>query len=71
MNNYIKINFKGKEYIGQIENINSQWQISRNTDNTRNVHLVFYNVCIIEKDTNVTIKDIIIKSFSEIKPYIL
>lgn len=70
MNNYIKINFKGKEYIGQIESINSDWTDFSTVDNTKNKHLNYYEVSIIEKDTNLLVEGIIIHNFSEIKPYI-
>ena len=70
MNNYIKINFKGKEYIGQIETINSCWTEFSTIDNINEKHLNHYEVSIIEKNTDLLIEGIIIKSFSEIKPYI-
>ena len=70
-NNYIKINYQGKEYIGQIESINSDWTEFSTVDNIKIKHLNYYEVCIIEKDTNLLVEGIIIKSFSEIKPYIL
>lgn len=69
MDNYIKINYKGKEYIGQIESIQSTWESVIKPDYSRDLRLQYYSVAIIEKDTNVHIKDIIINSFSEIKPY--
>lgn len=71
MDNYIKINYQGKEYVGQIESINSDWTEFSTVDNIKNKHLNYYEVSIIEKDTNLLVEDIIIKSFSEIKPYIL
>ena len=70
MNNYIKINYQGKEYIGQIESINSDWTEFSTIDNTKNKQLNYYEVSIIEKDTNLLVEGIIIKSFSEIKPYL-
>ena len=71
MNNYIKINYQGKEYVGQIESINSDWTEFSTSDNIKNKHLNYYEVSIIEKDTNLLVEGIIIESFFEIKPYIL
>ena len=71
MDNYIKINYQGKEYIGQIESINSDWTEFSTIDNIKNKQLNYYEVSIIEKDTDLLVEGIIIKSFSEIKPYIL
>lgn len=71
MNNYIKINYQGKEYIGQIESINSYWTEISTVDNIKNKYLNYYEVSIVEKDSNLLVEGIIIKSFSEIKPYIL
>ena len=67
--NYVKIHFKGKDYIGQIENIDSVWQEVRFENGERSLELVYYSVKIIEKDTNCLISGIEIKNFFDIKPY--
>lgn len=67
--NYVKIHFKGKDYIGQIENIDSVWEEARLSNGERVLDLIHYSVKIIEKDTNCLISDIEIKNFFDIKPY--
>lgn len=70
MNNYVKIHYSGKDYIGEIYSIESEWNCLRmfgKPEIERNV--VFYNVSIYEKDTGCLIENIYVKSFNEIKPF--
>ena len=69
MDNFVKINFKGKDYIGQVEEIDGVWQECRNLGGERFLELIHYSVTIIEKDTNCCISDIEVKNFFDIKPY--
>ena len=68
--NYVKIHYSGKDYIGQINSIESEWVRARSiTDAHTETFLQYYKVSLYEKDTWCLIDDIFIKSFSEIKPY--
>lgn len=67
--NYVKIHFKGKEYIGQVKNVDSVWQELRSENGEYFFKLIRYSVTIIEKDTNCLISNIEIKNFFDIKPY--
>lgn len=67
--NYVKIKFKGNEYIGQIKEIKSVWEEIRSYIHGRDLTFKYYIVSIIEKDTDCCISDIEVSSFSEIKPY--
>lgn len=67
--NYVKIHFKGKDYIGQVKKIDSVWQALKSANGERFFELIHYSVTIIEKDTNCCTSDIEIKNFFDIKPY--
>lgn len=67
--NYVKIHFKGKDYIGQVKNVDSDWQEEIYANGERFLKLDHYSVTIIEKDTNCLISGIEIKNFFDIKPY--
>ena len=69
MNNFVKIHFKGKDYVGQVKEIDSVWQECRNLGGERFLKLIHYSVTIVEKDTNCCISDIEVKNFFDIKPY--
>lgn len=70
MNNLVKIRYSGKEYVGQIKSIDSEWATGyRLGSNQLEAHLHFYRVCIYEKDTFCEIDHIYIHDISEIKPY--
>ena len=69
MNNFVKIHFKGKDYIGQVKEIDSVWQEARYASGERFLKLIHYSVTIIEKDTNCCISDIEVKNFFDIKLY--
>ena len=69
MNNYVKIHFKEKDYIGQVKEIDSVWQNARYASGERFLKLIHYSVTIIEKGTNCCISDIEVKNFFDIKPY--
>ena len=71
MSNYVKIHYSGKDYIGQIKSIDSEWGSGHSLGtNVYETYLQFYRVCIYEKDTFCEIDHIYIRSFSEIKPYV-
>lgn len=65
MNNCVKIVYKGKEFVGQIRKLDGVWQYN----NCGNEEFAYYDVEIIEKDTNVVISGIRIKNFYEIERY--
>jgi len=67
--NYVLINYSGKDYIGQINQVESSWNNPRNLTGKRFLKLQYYRISLVEKDTNCIINDIYINSFSEIKPY--
>lgn len=70
MNNFVKINYSGKEYIGQILAIESAWETGRNIyDGEYKQQLLYYRVDILEKDTDCEIGNIFVNSFDDIKPY--
>lgn len=69
MNNFVKIHFKGKDYIGQVKEMDSVWQEARYVSGERFLKLIHYSVNIIEKDTNCCISGIEVKNFFDIKPY--
>ena len=70
MENIVKIQYSGKDYIGQIVSIESEWDCLRmigklETERT----LLYYKVSIYEKDTGCLIDNIFIRSIEEIKQY--
>lgn len=69
MNNLVKIQYSGKEYVGQIKSIDSEWATGYLIGGKRETFLNFYRVCIYEKDTLCEIDHIYIHDISEIKPY--
>lgn len=70
MNNLVKIHYSGKDYIGQIKSIDSDWASGCSLGSNRHeTFLRFYKVCIYEKDTFCEIDHIYIHDISEIKPY--
>ncbi len=70
MSNYVKIHYSGKDYIGQIKSIDSEWCDSYSLGtNHHECYLAYYRVCIYEKDTFCEIDHIYIHDISEIKPY--
>lgn len=69
MNNFVKIHFKGKDYIGQVKEMDSVWREARYVSGERFLKLIHYSVTIIEKDTNCCISGIEVENFFDIKPY--
>ena len=70
MENIVKIHYSGKDYVGQIVSIESEWDCLRmigkqETDLT----ILYYKVSIYEKDTGCLINNIFIRSIEEIKQY--
>ena len=70
MENIVKIRYSGKDYIGQIVSIESEWECLRMMGNTEmELKLLYYKVSIYEKDTGCLIDKIFIRSIEEIKQY--
>jgi hypothetical protein len=73
MKNLVKIHFEGKDYIGQIDEIQSVWSDSTTIGDSslgkQHYTLQFYSVAIREKDTFYRISDIRIQDISEIELY--
>lgn len=70
MENIVKIHYSGKDYIGQIVSIESEWDCLRmigKPDIERT--LLYYKVSMYEKDTGCLIDNIFIRSIEEIKQY--
>ena len=72
VSNLVKIHYSGKDYIGQIKSIESDWSTSRilgenNFDFATTLN--YYKVCIYEKDTFCEIDNIYINDIKEIQPY--
>ena len=70
MENIVKIHYSGKDYVGQIVSIESEWDCLRmigkpETERT----LLYYKVSMYEKDTGCLIDNIFIRSIEEIKQY--
>ncbi len=66
---YVEIEYKGKKYVGRIKSVDSVWNEGRTLSGKAVYNIEFYNVCLIEKDTNCTVSNIILKHFSDIKAY--
>ena len=70
MENIVKIHYSGKDYIGQIVSIDSEWGFLRMMGNHEiERKLLYYKVSIYEKDTGCLIDNIFIRSIEEIKQY--
>ena len=69
MNNFVKIHFKGKDYVGQVKRIDRVCREARLASGQRILDFGCYIVTIIEKDTNCQISDIEVASLFDIKPY--
>ena len=69
MNNLVKIHYSGKDYIGQIKSIDSDWTSAYRIGGVRETYLRYYRVSIYEKDTFCVIDHIYIQDISEIQPY--
>lgn len=68
MTNYVKINYSGKDYIGQINSIESEWSGGWSLgDNKHHTYLAYYKVSLYEKDTNCLIDNIFINNIHEIE----
>ena len=75
MENIVKIRYSGKDYIGQIVSVESEWDCFEwdclrmigklETERT----LLYYKVSMYEKDTGCLIDDIFIRNIWEIKQY--
>lgn len=65
---YVKINYKGKDYIGQISSIEGIYYDDYNFNTHDNEKCpVEYKISMYEKGTFCLISDIIIRSFAEIE----
>lgn len=70
MENIVKIHYLGKDYIGQIVSIESEWECLRMIVKPETEHtLLYYKVSMYEKDTGCLIDDIFIHNIWEIKQY--
>ena len=70
MDNIVKIHYSGKDYIGQINSIESEWECLRMIGKPETERkLLYYKVSIYEKYTGCLIDDIFIQSIDEIKRY--
>ena len=70
MENMVKIHYSGKDYVGQIVSIKSEWDCLRMIGNPEIERtLLYYKVSIYEKDTGCLIDNIFIRSIEEIKQY--
>lgn len=66
---YVEIECAGKKYVGRIKSVDSVWNEGGKLNGKAIYSIAFFNVCLIEKDTNCTISNIIIQHFSDIKTY--
>lgn len=70
MENIVKIHYSGKDYIGQINSIESVWESFRVPGNLKTKQtLLYYKASMYEKDTGCLIDNIFIRSIEEIKQY--
>lgn len=70
MDNIVKIHYSGKDYIGQINSIESVWDgFLVYNDLKRKQTLLYYKVSMYEKDTGCLIDNIFIRNIEEIKQY--
>ena len=70
MENIVKIHYSGKDYIGQISSIESEWNCLRMIGKPEIERtLLYYKVSMYEKDTGCLIDDIFIRNIWEIKQY--
>lgn len=72
VSNLVKIHYSGKDYIGQIKSIESDWSTSRTLGKNNldfMTYLNYYKVCIYEKDTFCEIDNIYINDIEEIQFY--
>lgn len=70
MENIVKIHYSGKDYVGQIVSIESEWECLRTMGNPETERtLLYYKVSMYEKDTGCLIDNIFIRSIEEIKQY--
>ena len=68
--NYVKIHYSGKDYIGQIVSIESDWNCLRMVGKPEIERtLSYYKVSVYEKDTGCLIDNIFIRNIWEIKQY--
>lgn len=68
--NYVKIHYSGKDYIGQIVSIESEWDCLKMIGKPEIERtLLYYKVSMYEKDTGCLIDDIFIRNIWEIKQY--
>lgn len=70
MENIVKVHYSGKDYIGQIVSIESEWECLRMSGKPEIERaLLYYKVSMYEKDTGCLIDDIFIRNIWEIKQY--
>lgn len=69
MNNYVKIHYSGRDYVGQLLEVVGICESYRNIIGKRSVDINGYKIKLLEKDTNTEIDHIYVKKLSGIKPY--
>ena len=70
MENIVKIHYSGKDYIGQVNSIESEWKCLRMMGKPEIERtLLYYKVSMYEKDTGCLIDDIFVRNIWEIKQY--
>ena len=70
MENIVKIHYSGKDYIGQINSIESVWDCFQVPGGLkRKQTLLYYKISMYEKDIGCLIDNIFIRSIEEIKQY--
>ena len=68
--NYVKINYFGKEYIGQVLQIDTEVTSERWADSCETfVDINYFKVKLLEFKTNCVIDNIFIYKFSDIQHY--
>lgn len=67
MNNFVRINYKGNNYVGQILNIESVFESGTSiATGLQEYNLCYYKVKLYEDRLGIIISDIIIHDISEI-----
>ena len=70
MENIVKIHYSGKDYVGQIVSIESEWNCLRTIGKPEIERtLLYYKVSMYEKDTGCLIDNIFVRNIWEIKQY--
>ena len=67
MNNIYRVNYKGKEFIGQIRTIDAVYEQNFNICGDRYYRVNHYSVTLVEQETGVVITGIVIKKLSDLQ----